>query len=114
MAKYIERASDETYKLVDRVKDQKSDVPECDGKLKQDSKNEGESEGTEGNAKENGDPEDELACVFLTKTKKCSIYPVRPLQCLTYPFWPGDEDKVLFGTDFFLLPEILFVVLAED
>jgi Fe-S-cluster containining protein len=27
-------------------------------------------------------------CVFL-KEKKCSIYPVRPTQCRTYPFWPG-------------------------
>lgn len=26
-------------------------------------------------------------CVFLDE-KKCSIYPVRPLQCKTYPFWP--------------------------
>jgi Fe-S-cluster containining protein len=36
-------------------------------------------------------------CVFLTtsqdatgKTKRgCSIYPVRPLQCRTWPFWDG-------------------------
>ena len=26
-------------------------------------------------------------CIFL-KDKKCFIYPVRPLQCRTYPFWP--------------------------
>lgn len=25
-------------------------------------------------------------CVFL-KNKKCRIYPVRPSQCRTYPFW---------------------------
>ena len=25
-------------------------------------------------------------CVFLNN-KKCSIYPVRPLQCTTWPFW---------------------------
>ena len=25
-------------------------------------------------------------CVFL-KDKKCSIYPVRPVQCRTYPWW---------------------------
>jgi len=33
-------------------------------------------------------------CVFLTKQKDgqrgCSIYPVRPLQCRTWPFW-GDN-----------------------
>ncbi|WP_068470114.1 YkgJ family cysteine cluster protein [Candidatus Protochlamydia phocaeensis] len=26
-------------------------------------------------------------CVFL-KDKKCQIYPVRPTQCRTYPWWP--------------------------
>ncbi len=28
------------------------------------------------------------SCVFL-KDYKCSIYPVRPTQCRTYPFWPS-------------------------
>jgi uncharacterized protein len=27
-------------------------------------------------------------CFFL-ENKKCSIYPVRPVQCRTYPFWPS-------------------------
>lgn len=27
-------------------------------------------------------------CVFLKDQKFCSIYPVRPTQCRTYPFWP--------------------------
>jgi Fe-S-cluster containining protein len=28
-------------------------------------------------------------CVFLdTSSASCRIYPVRPLQCRTYPFWP--------------------------
>lgn len=31
---------------------------------------------------ENGD------CVFLADGR-CRIYPVRPLQCRTYPFWPS-------------------------
>lgn len=26
-------------------------------------------------------------CIFL-KDKKCQIYPVRPTQCRTYPWWP--------------------------
>jgi len=26
-------------------------------------------------------------CIFL-KNDKCSIYPVRPIQCKTFPFWP--------------------------
>eukprot|EP01080_Neovahlkampfia_damariscottae_P010474 gene10474-2996_t len=42
------------------------------------------------------DEEDELIlknksnsndCIFLDETKKCKIYPVRPIQCSTYPFW---------------------------
>ena len=28
------------------------------------------------------------ACVFLRPDGGCGIYPVRPLQCQTYPFWP--------------------------
>lgn len=28
------------------------------------------------------------ACVFLDDEKRCGIYPVRPAQCRTYPFWP--------------------------
>ena len=27
-------------------------------------------------------------CVFLGEDGSCRIYPVRPLQCRTYPFWP--------------------------
>lgn len=27
-------------------------------------------------------------CVFLSKSNSCKIYPVRPMQCQTYPFWP--------------------------
>lgn len=27
-------------------------------------------------------------CVFLDGEKRCRIYPVRPMQCRTYPFWP--------------------------
>lgn len=27
-------------------------------------------------------------CIFL-QAKACAIYPVRPLQCQTFPFWPG-------------------------
>ncbi|MCH3916217.1 MAG: YkgJ family cysteine cluster protein [Spirochaetia bacterium] len=27
-------------------------------------------------------------CIFLTK-EGCGIYPARPLQCRTYPFWPS-------------------------
>lgn len=27
-------------------------------------------------------------CVFLDGARRCRIYPVRPVQCVTYPFWP--------------------------
>ncbi len=30
---------------------------------------------------------DEPACAFLQKDNRCSIYPVRPKQCATWPFW---------------------------
>lgn len=28
-------------------------------------------------------------CVFLKDKKFCAIYPHRPLQCRTFPWWPG-------------------------
>jgi len=28
-----------------------------------------------------------FACMFFDKNKGCMIYPVRPKQCRTYPFW---------------------------
>ncbi|RUM68772.1 MAG: YkgJ family cysteine cluster protein [Sulfurospirillum sp.] len=29
-----------------------------------------------------------FACIFFdTEVKNCSIYPVRPRQCITFPFW---------------------------
>lgn len=31
---------------------------------------------------------DNYDCVFLSPSG-CAIYPVRPLQCATYPFWPS-------------------------
>jgi hypothetical protein len=27
-------------------------------------------------------------CIFLGDDGQCRVYPVRPLQCRTYPFWP--------------------------
>jgi len=31
-------------------------------------------------------------CQFLVNGK-CSVYPARPMQCRTYPFWPTLKDK---------------------
>ena len=36
------------------------------------------------------DRDDDDGCVFLDHEGRCSIYPVRPVQCRTYPFWPGN------------------------
>jgi hypothetical protein len=34
------------------------------------------------------------ACIFFDKKKnKCSIYPVRPHHCKTFPFWSYYKDK---------------------
>ena len=32
-------------------------------------------------------------CVFLLSNGRCRVYPVRPLQCQTYPFWPENLDS---------------------
>jgi len=32
---------------------------------------------------------DEGACIFLGGDNMCKIYDYRPIQCLTYPFWPS-------------------------
>lgn len=38
-------------------------------------------------------------CVFL-KDKRCEIYPVRPNQCRTYPFWPYlMEERALWEAE---------------
>lgn len=29
-------------------------------------------------------------CIFYDRTKGCTIYPVRPRQCQTWPFWEGN------------------------
>ncbi len=37
--------------------------------------------------------EGEYDCIFYDRTKRrCEIYPVRPLQCRTYPFWDYFKD----------------------
>lgn len=42
--------------------------------------------------------EGDFACIFFdAKLKCCSIYPVRPLQCRTFPFWDqfkNDREEV--------------------
>ena len=38
---------------------------------------------------------DEPACRFLEEDNRCAIYPVRPKQCATWPFW--EESPALHG-----------------
>ena len=45
--------------------------------------------------KERRSPEGNYDCIFLkedetTKKRICTVYPVRPLQCRTWPFWDGN------------------------
>lgn len=38
---------------------------------------------------------DNYACVFFDKEKNdCGIYPVRPEQCRTFPFWPWFREHL--------------------
>lgn len=34
-----------------------------------------------------------LCCFFDTRDAKCAIYPERPEQCRTYPFWDMYRDR---------------------
>jgi uncharacterized protein len=36
--------------------------------------------------KPNGD------CIFWEKTEGCTVYPARPAQCQTWPFWPENVE----------------------
>lgn len=37
---------------------------------------------------------DQPACPFLTPENACSIYPVRPKQCATWPFWQENLERI--------------------
>jgi Fe-S-cluster containining protein len=36
---------------------------------------------------------DRPACPFLTEANRCSIYPVRPKQCVAWPFWTENLER---------------------
>jgi uncharacterized protein len=36
---------------------------------------------------------DEPACAFLDERNRCKIYPVRPKQCATWPFWSENLER---------------------
>jgi Fe-S-cluster containining protein len=36
------------------------------------------------------------ACVFLEEGGGCAVYPVRPRQCRTWPFWPQNLRKAVW------------------
>ncbi len=39
---------------------------------------------------------DEPACPFLGEDNRCGIYPVRPKQCATWPFWEENLEKAVW------------------
>ena len=43
---------------------------------------------------------DSPACAFLQPDHRCAIYPVRPRQCATWPFWRENLKKARQGTHF--------------
>ena len=36
---------------------------------------------------------DEPACPFLGEDNRCGVYPVRPMQCRTWPFWEENLER---------------------
>jgi uncharacterized protein len=32
-------------------------------------------------------------CIFWDKQAGCTVYPARPIQCRTWPFWPENVEK---------------------
>jgi Fe-S-cluster containining protein len=32
-------------------------------------------------------------CIFWDKSAGCTVYPARPVQCQTWPFWPENVEK---------------------
>jgi hypothetical protein len=39
---------------------------------------------------------DSPACPFLQPDQRCGIYPVRPMQCATWPFWKENLDRAVW------------------
>jgi Fe-S-cluster containining protein len=40
--------------------------------------------------------EENFACIFFDDNlKQCTIYPVRPLQCRTFPFWEIFKSNIM-------------------
>jgi Fe-S-cluster containining protein len=39
---------------------------------------------------------DQPACPFLGPDSGCTIYPVRPKQCATWPFWSENLDRAIW------------------
>lgn len=52
------------------------------------SKNQFQKKFTRGKNEEIQLKDRENTCIFLNEKRQCEIYPVRPLQCRTFPFWP--------------------------
>ena len=42
---------------------------------------------------------DSPACPFLQEGRTCAIYPVRPKQCATWPFWTENLERATWEND---------------
>jgi Fe-S-cluster containining protein len=42
---------------------------------------------------------DSPACAFLGADNRCAIYPVRPMQCRTWPFWRENLEKAVWDEE---------------
>lgn len=42
---------------------------------------------------------DSPACAFLGPDQRCTIYPVRPMQCRTWPFWRENLEKAVWDEE---------------
>jgi uncharacterized protein len=40
---------------------------------------------------------DDPACPFLKEGNRCAIYPVRPKQCATWPFWKENLERAAWA-----------------
>ncbi len=42
---------------------------------------------------------DSPACAFLGPDNRCGIYPVRPVQCRTWPFWRENLERAVWDEE---------------
>ena len=58
--------------------------------------------------------DDSHGCIFLDEHNMCNIYAVRPLQCVSYPFWPRIMASPQSWNDEVVVPEMDQDVVFND